>query len=166
METNHLSQHLALTHALDTTRYAMFRLAYAVRAKMMRWCLTFANFLERGQAHAITRAASAKGLGLPAGITVPPPSFPSPERAHFSLPRAPPRLFPDEPPLNGIAQGKAALMHLRLSDSELRYEDFDDAPTAVYHAVPTLDGRPRGAHQRPPVTRREITQGEVRVTSK
>jgi hypothetical protein len=132
METLSLPRQLALTHALDTIRYVIFRLAYAARGTLIRWCLAFANFLERGQAHGITRAASAKGWGPPAGVTIPPPTFPSPDRRHG-------RFF---------AHSDAPI--ISVSESELRYEDFDDVQTAVYRAAPTLESRPMGAHRRPP----------------
>ncbi len=184
METHILFRRWALTHALDTTRYAIFRLAYVARGTLMRWCLAFANFLERGQAHAISRAASASGLGLPAGVAIPPPFLPSPNRAHLSSRRETSEV-PFAPPHAGHAAGSrsatpsggskersmstldlSAAAILRVPESKLRYDDFDDAPTGVYHAVPTLDGRPRGAHRRLPAIGREIAQGEVRVTSK
>lgn len=181
METFSLSRRFALTPALDTFHYAVFRIAYATRATVIRWCLAFANFLERGQAHAITRAAFAKGLGPPAGVTIPPPTFPSPDRRHLPF-RGAPALFPDERARGTIAQEQATSVvngdsstskmghwepHIiRVSESELRYEDFDDAPTAVYHAIPTLEGRPRGAHRRSPAIRRALAQGDVRITSK
>lgn len=184
METDILSGRLALTHALDAARYTIFRLAYAARATVMRWCFALANFLERGQAQAITRAASARGVGPPTGVKIPPPSFPSPNLAPFPSRREPSNVpfehqngdlrggsRPDTPSggsrdrsIGTLALSAAAI--LRVPESRLRYDDFDDAPTGVYHAVPTLDGRPSDAHRRPPATRHEIAQGEVRVTSK
>lgn len=191
---NTLSQRSALTPALDTLRHSVFRIPYAARDTLIRWCLAFANFLERGQARAITRSATAKRLGPPTGIAIPPPTFPCPERAYLPLLRAPPALFLDERAREAIGREQAtevlertlrsltssggrednstvSLGHLeppiiRVSDSELWYEDFDDAPTAVYHAMPTIGGRPGGAHRPPAATRREMVQGDVRITSK
>lgn len=104
MEAHTLSQRIALTHALDMLRYTIFRLAYAARGAVIRWSLALAKFLERGQAHAITRAATVRGLGPPAGMTIPPPSFPSRDRGYSPLPRAPQFLSPDKRPQNTLAR--------------------------------------------------------------
>lgn len=110
------------TPAWDVVRDTIFRIAYVARDKVIQWCLALANYLQRAQAHAITRAMSANRGGLPAGVTLPPPTFPNPSRRYSPAPRAP----------------SAAELSLAInSSSELRYEDFDDAPTEVYHPVPT-----------------------------
>jgi hypothetical protein len=77
---------------------------HVVRTAMIDRCLAFANYLERAEAHAITRAARGRHSPLlRAGL--PAPTFPDPRLAGRSWD-----------------------------------VDFDNAPTAVGHAVPE---RPR-----------------------
>lgn len=110
------------TPAWDAARDAIFRIVYVARDQVIRWCLALANYIQRAQAKALARRMSTKGGGLPAGVSLPPPSFPSPSRRYSPPPKAP----------------SASAVSLAPSSSrELRYEDFDDAPTGVYHPVPT-----------------------------
>lgn len=121
-----------------------------VRGKAIEWCLAFANYLQSAQAQAIARAAAGSGR-LPAGVPLPPPTFPNPTRRRSPPPRVSPTVFRQSPVLS--------------RPSEVKHEDFDDAPTAVYHPIPTNDA-PGAAHLHPATIRRGTMQGDVRITSK
>lgn len=135
------------TPAWDAARDSIFRIAYVARDQVIKWCLALANYLQRAQAHAIMRATSAHRGGLPAGVTLPPPTFPNPSRRYSPAHQAP----------------SASSLSLRFnSSSELRYEDFDDAPTEVYHPVPTEIP----SYPRPFTTQQSRMRARERILSK
>lgn len=137
---------------------------YVMRSKVMKWCLSLANHLERAQADAIRRAAWRNRQGSYVGVIIPAPTLArSSEYAH-------PRV-----PFMSNAGAPSSL------SDELRYDDFDDAPTAVYHPVPSQEedsnaGTPAAALSHPAFSqpafmhhaafRQGVTQGEVQITSK
>lgn len=151
------------TTAMETMRVAIFRIGYVVRGTVIQWCLALANHLQKAQAHAITREAWAMGQGHPDGVTIPPPSFPHPERSYSPYTGV-------SSPLD-VPQAQSS----SFSNRELQYDDFDDAPTEVYHPIPTnevssgiVGPYPDTPYPYPrhPYPQRGVMQGAVHITSK
>lgn len=111
---------------LDKVRGSLGGLAYVARGTVIQWCLALANHLQRAQAQAITRAAKAKGQ--PAGVNIPPPTFPNPSRWESPPPRVPFTLYMRPPSIDA-------------SRREIKHDDFDEEPTALYTPIPTNGGR-------------------------
>lgn len=118
---------------LESARALVHAFAYSARNTLIQWCLTAANHLQRAQAAAIARDASTRATtqGIAQAVAIPTPSYPNASQWYSPPPRVPFKLYTQPPP--------AMSGSISSPNRELRYDDFDDAPTAVYNDIPFDD---------------------------
>lgn len=123
--------------AIDQAYLRLQTVIRVVRGVMIRRSLEFANYLEMLEANSIARAASAK-LGAQSPLLhapIPPPTFPDRRRSIGSWRSPPPRVT-----LKSLALYGADELKQRKDD------DFDSAPTAIYHPIPLPPGSSPSSH--------------------
>ena len=125
------------TSLIQQTRALVHTSAYSTRNTLIHWCLDAANSLQRAQARAIAQSASKRAMlqGEPPAVAIPAPTYPDFSRWYSPPPRVSFKLYEQpEPKSSGALELKTGSLA-----SELKYEDFDDAPTAVHNEIPFDD---------------------------